>query len=49
MIAPPLTPLCVVELASPDALITTGGATDIPPLLGRLVPGTGFTLSAVPF
>jgi hypothetical protein len=39
--APPLMALRVVELASPDALSATGGATDRPPLPGRVCPGPG--------
>ncbi|SAK99385.1 hypothetical protein AWB82_07286 [Caballeronia glebae] len=43
-------PLFVVVLASPDAAIATGGAIASPlSFFGNSVPGTGFTLSAVPF
>ncbi|WP_348638401.1 hypothetical protein [Paraburkholderia sp. D15] len=50
LIVPPLMPLRVVELESPEALSATGGAAVNPPsLFGKVVPGTGLTLSAVPF
>ncbi|CAB3810233.1 hypothetical protein LMG28688_07195 [Paraburkholderia caffeinitolerans] len=47
-IAPPLIALFVVDAASPDAPSATGGAIVTPPAEGSVVPGTGFTLVAVP-